>query len=364
MGQIGQITARGQTANNLMYKGGTQPAAPVTMPAPAVTPNVVQPSNNNVQTQVAPNSQYPTNAGGGFMPATVEPFNPIQEQGFQMTLDQKTSNPYSGYIASMLQNLIPQAQGMYNQASDFARQGAGVTFDPSQADPYMNKYIQKYIDPTVAEMRRQHDITQSGIKGEASRVGAFGDTGYGVRSSQNDESLTRNVGDFTGRAYYDAWNNAVDDAMRAAEMKASNLFSGSSSLSGNAGNMLNSSLGGLSALSNVGTNDLTQYRTAMSDIVGAGDRVQGQNQKVLDAVEGSRQGSQNYDWSQIQQLLSILSAYKSGTGVTIPGMSGTDQAATGLGLVANNWNKWFGGGTQGMSPAPAGGTLVPDFSWR
>lgn len=344
MGTIGQIpTTRGQTVASPATRVNAMSVAP-TYSAPVATPNVVQPSNNNVQTQVAPNSQYPTNAGGGFLPATVEPFNPIQERGFQMALDQQTANPYSGYIADMLKSIFPQAQGMFNQSADFAKQGAGVTFDPSQADPYMNKYIDKYIDPTVDRMRREHDITQSGIKAEASRVGAFGDTGYGTRSSQNDEALNRNVGEFTGNALYNSWNNAMSSAMDAARMKASNLFSGASSLSGNAGNMMNSSLGALSALSNVGTNDLTQYRTAMSDIVGAGDRVQGQNQKVLDAVEGSRQGSSNYDWSQIQQLLSILSAYKSGTGVTIPGMNKGEQIGTGAGIIADNWSKWFGGG--------------------
>lgn len=353
MGQIGTSVNPNFLRNNIYalsptgtpnYSAKTAPAATAPVSTVNNPANVTQPTNTNTQTQVAPNSAYPTNAQGGILPATVEPFNPIQEKGFQMALDQNTKNPYSDYISSMLQQLLPQAQGMYGQAADFAKQGAGVTFDPSMATPYLNKYVEQYIDPTVARMRREHDITQSGIKAEASRVGAFGDSGYGVRSSQNDEALNRNVGDFTGQAYYNSYTNALQDAMKAAEMKASNLFNGASSLSGTAGNMMSSSLGGLSALGNLGTNDLTQYRTAMSDIVGAGDRVQQQNQNVLNALEGSRQGASNYDWSQIQQLLSILSAYKSGTGVTIPGMNTGEQIGTGIAMagpsIKNLYNQW------------------------
>lgn len=335
------------TAKSVM----SQPAATTTATTAPTTSNVIQ-----------GNSSYPTAPGGAFIPATVASFSPIQEQAMQMALDQP-GNANSGWANDLLKSIMPQVQGLYGQAADYAKQGAGVTFNPNDAMPFMNKYIDQYINPGVAQINRQHDIQQSKINDESSRVGAFGDTRDAVQRGLNDESTGRNVADFTGQAYYNSWQSALNNALQAAQMRSSNLFGGASSLMNNGNGLASNAISTANAGAGLGQNDLNNYRTKMGDIMGAGTTVQNQNQKLLDAIEGNRQSSNQYDWNQINNLLQSINSFKAGTTSTISPSNGSNvmQGLLGAGGALKSL---LGGGTSGMSPAPAGGTLVPDFSWN
>ena len=96
---------------------------------------------------------------------------------------------------------MPENMGAYDPGS-FTDTGV-------QSD-YMNPYIQGVLDPQLAELRRQAELSRVEQAGRLTRAGAFG----GSRQQLADSELTRNLLDkttqATGQAYADAFERGRD----------------------------------------------------------------------------------------------------------------------------------------------------------
>ena len=70
-----------------------------------------------------------------------------------------------------------------------ALMGTGGRFDPSQVSPFMSAFEDAAIQQTLADIQRQGDIAQQGVRAQAVGAGAFG----GSRQAVAEQELQRNV---------------------------------------------------------------------------------------------------------------------------------------------------------------------------
>jgi hypothetical protein len=190
--------------------------------------------------------------------ATTTPAIPDPLAGAQLSTESALSNWAGPYVTDMLGKgqalsetpyqayagpLTAGASSLQNQAF----QGlAGLTMptmggytpqsftSPGTAQQYMNPYLQQSLDPQLAEIRRQADITRLGDAGRLTKAGAYGGSRQAVMESEGNRNLATQLAKTTGEGY----NTAYD--------KAANQFNTEQGLGLNAQNLTNQY--GLSAL--------------------------------------------------------------------------------------------------------------------
>lgn len=83
------------------------------------------------------------------------------------------------------------------------------TFDTAAAQKYMNPYLKQALDPQLAEMQRQNQITQMNNMKKFSDAGAFGGSRQAVYESENANNLMNKMQDVLGQGYNTAYNTAM-----------------------------------------------------------------------------------------------------------------------------------------------------------
>lgn len=337
-------TARQTPATVLQQNTAARP------PATGVT------STTATQTAVQPTTVMPTTQGGGFMPTTIAGFNPQQVQAFDRLVGQESSNPIMDWAGSALPRMFdtyaPKAGSAYDAVMEYSKKlGAEPNrYDVStMVDPYMNPYIEKFINPTIDRLKRERDIRESNIKSQASRVGAFGDTTDAVQRSLNEGEYDRNTAEFLGNAYKGAYDTALQSSMgqfNTEEDRRMNGLSGAISGFSGAGQgyqgIINSLPNVTRTAYGMGADNQSREREIASDILGVGDRRQQLEQQKLNEVERLRSGLSNYDWEQLKKVMEVTNAYpKTGSTTTTPGASTTDILGSLGGAVSGSWDKWF-----------------------
>lgn len=89
-----------------------------------------------------------------------------------------------------------------------AYKSVGSTFDSTQAQQYMNPYLQASLDPQIAEARRQSQITQAQNAAKMTSAGGFGGSRQAIMDSENQRNLGTNLANITGQGYNTAFSNA------------------------------------------------------------------------------------------------------------------------------------------------------------
>ena len=139
-----------------------------------------------------------------------------------------TETPFQAYGgplsagASNLQNkafeglaglAVPQNMGAFTPG----------TFGTTEAQQYMNPFLQAALEPQMAEARRQSDISRLQDASRLTKAGAFGGSRQGIMESEGQRNLLRNMADITGKGYATAFDQARDqfnveqDRSRAAQ---------------------------------------------------------------------------------------------------------------------------------------------------
>lgn len=191
--------------------------------------------------------------------ATTTPTIPDPLAGAQLSTESALSNWAGPYVTDMLGKGQALSETPYQAymgpltagASDLQNQAfqgiAGLTMPstmggytpqsftaPGTAQQYMNPYLQQSLDPQLAEIRRQADITRLGDAGRLTKAGAYGGSRQAVMESEGNRNLATQLAKTTGEGY----NTAYD--------KAANQFNVEQGLGLNAQNLTNQY--GLSAL--------------------------------------------------------------------------------------------------------------------
>jgi hypothetical protein len=83
------------------------------------------------------------------------------------------------------------------------------SFDASQAQAYMNPYLQASLDPQLDEARRQSQITQQQNAAKMTQAGAYGGSRQAILDAETQRNLGTNLANITGQGYNTAYGNAM-----------------------------------------------------------------------------------------------------------------------------------------------------------
>lgn len=126
-----------------------------------------------------------------------------------------STQPYQTYTGPLTAGPSDLQQQQYAGLSDVAKTGytptefKGGIFDTTAAQQYMNPYLSAALDPQLAELRRQGQITNLGNRAQATKMGAFGGSGSVLMETETQ----RNVLDKMQQALGQGYNTAYDKAM-------------------------------------------------------------------------------------------------------------------------------------------------------
>jgi len=107
-----------------------------------------------------------------------------------------------GDAATTAGNIATKAQGLsYTPTTQ--------SFDATQAQNYMNPYLQASLNPQLDEARRQSQITQAQNAGKMTQAGGFGGSRQAILDAENQRNLGTTLAGITGQGYNTAFNNAM-----------------------------------------------------------------------------------------------------------------------------------------------------------
>lgn len=119
---------------------------------------------------------------------------------------------YTGPLTAGASNLQTQAfQGLAGLTIPTSSMGAFTpqTFTADQAKNYMNPYLEASLNPQIAEMRRQADITRINDAGRLTKAGAYGGSRQAIMESEGNRALMDKLSGITGTGYKDAYDKAM-----------------------------------------------------------------------------------------------------------------------------------------------------------
>lgn len=197
--------------------------------------------------------------------AAVAPFSPLQQMSFYNASNLGLPGQYNtgtGYAA--LGGI--GAANVANRAADVGNQYNMMATNPYATQAFMSPYIQTALQPQLAEMNRQYDITGLQERKAAAGQGAFGGNRQALMQAENQRNKNMAMNQAIGSGYQNAFQ-----AAQQAQQYGANL--------------------GLQGYGTAlqGTGQLTQAGTALANI--GGQQLQGQ-QGII--------GLQNQMGSQLQ----------------------------------------------------------------
>lgn len=80
---------------------------------------------------------------------------------------------------------------------------------PGIASQYMNPYLQSVLDPQMAELRRQNDITNMMSNAKATGMGAFGGGRQAIMNAENNRNLMQEMNKTVGQGYASAYDKGM-----------------------------------------------------------------------------------------------------------------------------------------------------------
>ena len=104
--------------------------------------------------------------------------------------------------------------GAYAPPPAYTGQPSGTPAAPTgptgTAAQYMNPYLQAVLDPQLAELRRQNDITNMNTNAKLTGAGAFGGGRQAVMNAENNRNLMSEMNKTVGTGYANAYDKAMN----------------------------------------------------------------------------------------------------------------------------------------------------------
>ena len=106
--------------------------------------------------------------------------------------------------------------------------GQPVGGGTSPAAQYMNPYLQSVLDPQLAELRRQNQITNMGANAKLTSAGAFGGGRQAIVNAENNRNLMQEMNKTVGQGYSNAYDKAMQqfNTEQGQGMGLANLMAG------------------------------------------------------------------------------------------------------------------------------------------
>ena len=218
--------------------------------------------------------------------------------------------------------------------------GAQERFDPTtMVDPYMNQYNTAVID----EIRRQGDISQAKLAGQATQQGTFGGSRFGVASAELEKGILGQIGLASQRAF----DTALKASMAGQESQQRRQLAAGANLAKTALTQGRTAAltGGIGQLtSQLGLQDARQQ-------LGIGQLQQQLGQASLDVARRNELARQQEPFRRVQFASDILRGVPSGqtTYTRVP--------------TENPFLQYAGLGIAGLSGLSAFGDAFPNNSF-
>jgi len=142
--------------------------------------------------------------------------SPLQTSAFTNAASLQTPSSI-GTAATNAGAIGTKAQGLAYSPTTFDNQYSAPgayspttsAFDATQAQAYMNPYLQASLKPQLDEARRQSQITQAQNASKMTQAGAFGGGRQTILDAETQRSLGSNLANITGQGYNTAYGNAM-----------------------------------------------------------------------------------------------------------------------------------------------------------
>jgi hypothetical protein len=167
-----------------------------------------------------PNTASPTSTGAGGVPQDVSrtsTLSPWVGDYVTNALGQGAAvaaSPYQAYQGPLTAGASNLQQQAFAGASDIASAGYAPGnfvggFSGTQANQYMNPYIQASLDPQLAELKRQSDIARLDDANRLTKAGAFGGSRQAIMESEARRNLLDKQQDLIGLGYKTAYDSGL-----------------------------------------------------------------------------------------------------------------------------------------------------------
>lgn len=162
------------------------------------------------QAQALSNTPYQTYQG----PLTAGA-SELQNKTFQglagLTFPSQLGQTFSSTGAYQLPTMqTPSATGMTAGATPTTPTTPAASAAPTGiAANYMNPYLQSVLDPQIAELRRQNDITNMNTNAKLTGAGAFGGGRQAIMNAENNRNLMQEMNKTVGQGYANAYDKAM-----------------------------------------------------------------------------------------------------------------------------------------------------------
>ena len=254
-------------------------------------------------------------------------------------------------MPSSIGDAATTAGNLATKAGNLSYTPTTTSFDATQAQKYMNPYLQASLNPQLDEARRQSQITQAQNASKMTQAGAFGGGRQAILDAETQRSLGTNLANITGQGYNTAFNNAQQqfNADQARKMQEAQYGAGfglqglqagmqGAQTQGNLGNIQNQAqLGNIQAQLAGGT----QERGITAEGIGA-DLAEFEKQRQYpyqqvqfqrDMISGLPTGSVTNTAGQMSGIGSLLSTLGGGTAAASAlGYKNVGELLTSLGL--------------------------------
>ena len=182
------------------------------------------------QTGGTPNTPTPNTTGAGGIPLDVSRSSTLSPWVGDYVTDALgqgaalANTPYQAYTGPLTAGASNLQQQAFAGASDIT--SAGYTpgtftggFGTTQANQYMNPYLQASLDPQLKELQRQADIQRVQDAGRLTQAGAYGGSRQAIMESEGRRNLLDKQQELIGTGYKTAYDTGLGqfNKERAAE---------------------------------------------------------------------------------------------------------------------------------------------------
>jgi hypothetical protein len=157
----------------------------------------------------SPYQQYMGPLSAGASDLQNKTFSGLQNTAFPGNLGQSFSSA-GAYQAPQMNTNAYQTQpiGMGGNTPTTPQTPAAPAQPTGIASQYMNPYLQGVLDPQMAELRRQNDITNMGSNAKMTQAGAFGGSRQAIMNAENNRNLMQEMNKTVGAGYANAYDKA------------------------------------------------------------------------------------------------------------------------------------------------------------
>jgi hypothetical protein len=231
-------------------------------------------------------------------------------------------------MPSSISDAATTAGNLATRAGNLSYTPTTQSFDATQAQQYMNPYLQASLNPQLEEARRQSQITQQQNAAKMTQAGAFGGGRQAILDAETQRNLGTNLANITGQGYNTAFTNAQQqfNADQARKMQEAQYGAGFG-LQG-----LQTGLQGAQAQGNLGNIQNQATLANLQQQLAGGAQERGITSEGIAADLGEFEKQRQFPYQQVQFQRDMISGLPTGSVTNTPGqLSGIGSLLSVLG---------------------------------